>query len=132
MYISVKHSLIKNCLIYTAVTIFTAVFGAVYEHFSHEVYSYYMLYAFAIPLLLGVLPLLCFAVLQKEAPDGWSMRFYNSGTAALTVGSIFKGVLQIYGTTNRLAAVYPVLGLLLIFAGVIIYVIQNSAFGKPH
>ena len=33
--------------------IFIAVFGAIYEKFSHEVYSYYMIYAFMIPLCLG-------------------------------------------------------------------------------
>lgn len=126
MYISVKRALMKNCLIYTAATIFTALFGAVYEHFSHEVYSAFMQYAFAIPLLLGVLPLMCFAVLGKEAPDGWSMRIYNSGTAALTVGLIFEGALEIYGTTNRLVIVYPIVGFILIFLGIIIFVISRK------
>ena len=35
---------------------FLALFGAIYEIFSHEVYSYFMLYAFAIPLAMGLLP----------------------------------------------------------------------------
>ena len=43
---------------YVAVALFCALFGAVYEIFSHEVYSYPMIYAFAIPLAGGALPFL--------------------------------------------------------------------------
>ena len=42
--------------------LFCAVFGMIYEVFSHEVYSYYMIYAFVIPLLLGAL--------RVSSPDG--------------------------------------------------------------
>ena len=46
---------------YLAAALFCALFGAVYEIFSHEVYSYPMIYAFAIPLAGGALPFLAFA-----------------------------------------------------------------------
>ena len=42
---------------YIAAAVFTALFGAVYEFFSHQVYSMFMLLAFLVPLLGGVLPL---------------------------------------------------------------------------
>ena len=42
-----------------------ALFGAIYELFSHDVYSYYMIYAFAIPLLMGVLPYEAMLVFNK-------------------------------------------------------------------
>ena len=42
--------------VYLSVTVFSALFGAVYELFSHGVYSYCMIYAFAFPLLLGDIP----------------------------------------------------------------------------
>ena len=41
---------------YLVATVVTVAFGAVYEWFSFGVYSYYMIYAFAVPLLGGVLP----------------------------------------------------------------------------
>ncbi|MBR3245167.1 MAG: hypothetical protein IKN57_00260 [Parasporobacterium sp.] len=48
----------KTTLIYLIASIICAVFGAVYESFSHGVYSFFMIYAFAFPLLCGVLPFL--------------------------------------------------------------------------
>ena len=45
----------RTSLIYLIVSLFCALFGAVYEMFSHEVYSYYMIYAFAFPLIGGTL-----------------------------------------------------------------------------
>ena len=47
--------LLKTALIYAWVSSFFAFFGAVYEVFSHQVYSYFMIYAFAIPLGMGVI-----------------------------------------------------------------------------
>ena len=45
------------CICLTA-AVFCALFGAVYEVFSHGVFSFYMIYAFAIPLCLGTFPLM--------------------------------------------------------------------------
>ena len=86
--------------------LFCAVFGMIYEVFSHEVYSYFMIYAFAVPLVLGVLP--CALLLNaKKYPGKTAAALWNSGTAALSVGCAFRGALDIYGTTNRLLLVYP-------------------------
>ena len=41
---------------YLLAAVCCAAFGAIYECFSHGVYSYYMTYAFMIPLLAGALP----------------------------------------------------------------------------
>ena len=86
-----------------AATAFAA-FGAIYEHFGHGVYSYFMLYAFMVPLVLGVIPLLFF---KKRFPDR-ALGLWHCMIGTLTVGSIFQGVLEIYGTTNRMIMVYPV------------------------
>ena len=40
----------KTACVYLAVSAFCAVFGEVYEHFSHNVNSAYMVFAFAFPL----------------------------------------------------------------------------------
>ena len=99
--------------LYLVAAIFMALFGAIYEIFSHEVYSYYMIYAFALPLCLGVLPSLAIGIFDLMIPSPKAARFWAYGIATLTVGSAFKGVLDIYGTTNRLIYVYPIAGAIL-------------------
>ncbi len=115
----IRISDIKIIIIYTFVTIFTALFGAIYELFSHEVYSYYMIYAFAIPLIMGLTPfLICRFIMKKELPIV-SSYCWNCSIATLTIGSMFKGVLDIYGTTNRLIYVYPAASIILMIIGLV-------------
>ena len=102
---------------------FTAFCGAVYELFGHGVYSYYMLYAFAIPLVCGVLPNLIAAINGSPKPRKLPYNIYNSGVATLTVGCVYNGVLEIYGTTNRLIYIYLIVGVFLFFAGIIVHII---------
>ncbi len=101
---------LKNALGNALAAVITAIFGAVYEHFSHEVYSYYMIYAFAVPLIMGTIPYLLVGISDIRQPERLTINTYNSAVAAFTVGCVFKGVLDIYGTTNKLIIVYPVLG----------------------
>ena len=187
-------------LIYLAAALLCAFFGAVYERFSHEVYSYSMIYAFAVPLGLGALPLmLCGLLAKRESrrqedvpadrdvssyrymygdregsvkteeseqvqnadmlyryvpadravppvkdgpagdadrprifrlPGDFSLRMWNSGVAALTVGCIFRGVLEIYGTTNRLIAVYPAAAVILLAAGLVSFLMPAALIAK--
>jgi predicted membrane channel-forming protein YqfA (hemolysin III family) len=106
------------------VSLFCALFGAVYEQFSHGVYSNYMLYAFVIPLVGGTLAVfLLDFVSRKTMPGKTAFFLYSAGIAALTVGSIFEGALEIYGTTNKLIIVYPLVGLSLVFSSVVAYII---------
>ena len=111
---STSDTLLRRDLPYLlAGTVFLALFGAVYEHFSHGVYSYYMIYAFAVPLILGVVP--CVAALAYQAcPPPAPRRLWNAGIAVLSVGSVMRGVLDIYGTTNALIAVYGAVGCVLL------------------
>ncbi len=95
---------------YLLVTILCAVFGAVYELFSHGVFAYGMLYAFAVPLLGGLLPVLVMLKYRIKLPPGKSMLLWNFGISALTVGCLFHGALEIYGTTSRLTFVYWLIG----------------------
>ena len=101
---------------------FLALFGAVYELFSHEVYSYFMIYAFAVPLMLGVMPY-ALLLISRKVPGRAALNLWNSGIAALSVGCVFRGVLEIYGTTNSLGAVYPIVGSLLLTIGLIIGIV---------
>lgn len=96
-----------------AAAAFLLIFGCVYESFSHEVYSPWMVFAFCIPLMLGLVPLLAFTALFHRAPDGWAMMLWNWALCTWTAGSLLFGALAIYGITNRLLAIYPVAGAVL-------------------
>lgn len=111
----------RTGFVYLLISMFCVLFGAVYEYFSHEVYSYFMLYAFVFPLAGGALPFFAMAFCRIPMPDRASLNLYHSGIAALTTGSLFEGVLEIYGTTNRLVSVYWILGILFILTAIFIY-----------
>ena len=112
----------KLILIDLIAALFCALFGAVYEAFGHGVYSYGMLYAFAFPLALGVLPLYLIDVLHAPYPNKTLRSVWHAGIASLTVGSIVTGVLEIYGTTNPLTLVYWILGGVAVLTGIVGYV----------
>ncbi len=85
-----------------------------------------MLYAFIIPLAGGLLPVTLLMLTGKFRLTRSVRRFihiYDSGVATLTVGSILKGVLDIYGTTNRLIVFYAAFGSALLLLGGIGYMI---------
>ena len=107
-------------------SLFCMVFAAVYEDFSHQVYSGYMIFAFIIPLVGGALPFLMLALLGRRFPGRAAVNLYNSGIAALTVGSIMLGVLEIYGTTNGLTDVYWLAGGAFAAAGILLYIVEGE------
>ncbi len=104
--------------------LFCVLFGAVYELFSHGVYSYGMLYAFVFPLVLGVLPLLIITMLRAPYPNRFARGVCHAGIATLTVGSLVSGALEIYGTTNPLTLVYWIAGIALAVFGIAAYLVS--------
>ena len=105
---------------YWTASMFCLLFGCVYELFSNEVYSYFMLGAFLFPLLLGALPLFFMGKAKKPKIPPLVLRYiYHSGVATLTVGAIVQGVLDIYGTTNRFVYYYFIIGTVLFGISVI-------------
>ena len=122
--INSKKSL-KTALIYLLITIFCALFGAVYELYSHEVYSFFMIYAFAFPLVCGALPFAVLALLRtRKHPCSLARNLLHSGIGTLTVGSIVRGVLEIYGTTNQLSDYYWPVGAILYSLGIVVCILQ--------
>ena len=117
MYTS-ERDLKKSLLLNVIGTAFLALLGAIYELFSHEVYSYFMIYAFAIPLMLGALPC-ALLLIYKKNPPGSSLKLWNAGITTLAVGCAFRGALDIYGTTNLLVIAYPTVGAILLAAALI-------------
>ena len=95
-----------------------ALAGFVYELFSHGVYSLMMIYAFAFPLLLGALPFAVRALHAKKQLSDWCVRLLQWGIATLTVGCLFQGALEIYGTTSSFVQWYWVAGPLLVLGAI--------------
>ncbi len=116
--------LIKNAFIHLCVSMFCVLFGAIYEHYSHGVYSYYMIYSFVIPMALGSFLYFLLFLKRVKIPSSLSIQTWNAGIATLTMGSIFTGVVEIYGSTNRLSVVYPIVGIAFMVFAVIVYVIE--------
>ena len=113
----------KISKIYLGISAFCIIFAAIYEYFSHEVYSAFMIFAFLIPFLGGTVVFYTIKRFATSTMPGESLvSLYNCGIATLTVGSIFQGVLEIYGTTNSLVNVYLVVGAMLIISSVAIYI----------
>lgn len=114
----------RTSLIFLCISLFCGLFSAVYEQYSFGVYSNYMVYLFMFPLAGGVVPYAVFGLIPRApCPSPVSARLYNSGIAALTVGSCVKGVLDIYGTSSVYMPVYWMSGVLLAAAGLVLYIL---------
>ena len=123
-----RNAQLKTHLMFNvAGTIFLALFGAIYELFSHGVYSYHMIYAFGFPLIMGVL-LYAVLILKGKYPRRSFLNVWNTAIATFSLGSVFEGVLEIYGTSNPLVIVYPVAGGILLIIGLIMLARQIRLF----
>lgn len=112
MYTSVKQRK-KYILLHYFAAGFFALFGVVYKHFSHGVFSPFMVFAFTLPLFAGAILQSILLIARVKIPL-LALKLWNYAISLLTVGSIWKGVLDIYGTTNRLILFYPIFGGLLL------------------
>lgn len=108
-----KRRIMKN----TVFAAFCILFAAIYETCSHQVYSLFMIGAFLFPVLLGIVPDL---IRKKMGHTGneIALALQQCGIYTLTVGSIFRGILEIYGTTNSAGTVYWVAGIGLYVVGI--------------
>lgn len=121
----------KQMLIYLLISMFCYIFGRVYEMFSHNVYSSYMMDAYIIPLILGFLVSLMISIFKLKI-NRLSVNIYNAGVSTITVYSILRGVLEIYGTTNTLINIYLFIGVPLLIIGSIISIIESKREGKGY
>lgn len=116
------HSCGRTAFVYTLIAGFCAVLGMVYERFSHGVWSEAMVYAFLYPLLAGAIPFLALGLFAKRKLPGSGVQLvWHCGIATLTLGSILRGVIEIYGTANELTVCYGIAGWTLLAAGLILY-----------
>lgn len=112
--------------IYLLVTALCALSGGIYEIFSHGVWSGFMVYAFAFPMMLGAVPFGWLALTGRRLPHRWALRLHHAGVATLTLGSFMEGVLAIFGTANPLTMAYWAVGAMLILDGAVLSVIHRK------
>lgn len=115
----------KTAIRFLEFSISCIVFSVIYEAFSHQVYSGYMIGAFLFPLVGGFIPMVVFYKIKDLFfPNVFARYMYYSGIVTMTVGSIFQGVLDIYGTTNSLMAVYWCVGIGFVALGIGVWIIN--------
>ena len=96
---------------YLPASLVVLLFGAVYEYFSHGVWSAFMVYAFLFPLLFGRFFWETAAARDRKPKTPLLFLFAeNASVATLTVGFLVRGILEIYGTTNYLSPYYFIAG----------------------
>ena len=120
-----KKRILKRLNAYIAITAFIAIFGFVYEQFSHNVHSFFMWFAWLWSLGFGVgAYVLLYFLPVKRVPGMITECIYNLGVALLTAGSIYKGVIDIYGTTaDVMISTYFILGASFVGIGLFLYII---------
>ena len=130
MFTSEKHkkATLRTFYIYIGLTAFTALFGFVYEMFSHNVFSADMSFAWAwlLGFGVGVYALLTYLPIDK-VPGILTSSVYNFGVAMITVRSIFIGVIEIYGNKGiakeEILNAYLIISLIFLILGFISYAI---------
>lgn len=115
----------KQRKIYLIISIICLIFSLIYEHFSHEVYSFYMISAFLIPLILGSVVSTLLSM-KNIRVSRISNNLYNASVATFTIYFVMRGFLEIYGTTNSIINIYPIVGIILLVVSIILKVINRQ------
>jgi hypothetical protein len=125
---------LKTAWVYLAAAAFCILFDRVYALFGHGVQSAAMSRMFLYPLLGGAL---MFFLQWLFVPEPCRVRhyrllfnLYNSGLAALTVGSLLQGILEIAGTTSPYLVAFPVFGWTTLYAGLLFFLLNLLRNGR--
>ena len=94
----------------------------VYNHFSHGVHSPFMTYMFAWPLfLVGVPAGLLYWIDALPGPSLLASLFWNTGTAAVTVSSLLRGIFEIAGNSSVYQHMLMIAGFIMLGIGALLY-----------
>lgn len=104
---------------------FCGIFAAIYEHFSFGVYSDAMIFSFMPCLFSGLL--LVLTALGRRAPGKVFLELLTACVITMAVGMISAGVVEIYGTNNKLLYVYPVTAGVLLLLTIAAYFLPKRA-----
>ena len=133
-----KQILQKRLVKYLAISGFLAVFSAIYEAFSHQVYSAPMIFLFAIPLISGALPTIFSMKIPKlHIKNAWQNLIHIFAVATLTIGSALAGVFEIYGSANAFVIWYFVVGGVMLAASFAMWLmgflrLRHQSFGENN
>lgn len=89
-----------------------ALFALIYAQFSHGVYSPFMTFMFAIPLIGGFVPSVALALLKAKPLPRLSRQAWALTLASATVASCLRGIFDIAGTASPYLPIYLVAALL--------------------
>ena len=106
----------KTAKRYLGITLFCCLFSAVYEAFSHHVFSGWMIALPLYPAIMGVLP---FLLLRRRIP-GWSRQLWHCGVATVMAGSCLTGVFEIAGVHMPYTAAFLAMGSMLMMTAVVL------------
>lgn len=115
----------KTAIVYMTASLFTIAVNYIYSLFGHGEKSGFMTWMFLYPLLGGTLIFILSALLPEVTHrEGYRIFYnlYNSGIAALTVGSFMKGIFDIAGTSSRYVMAFSITGILFLLSGLVILV----------
>ena len=131
LYISDINYYKKQARIYLFLSIFTFIFSFIYELFSHNVYSLYMLLSPFSPLLLGTFInyILYFSNINIKFSK-LNVDIHNSFVLTLTLYMLLNGVLYIYGTTNKLLNYYIYILIFLLILNILVFMKNIICFKK--
>lgn len=91
--------------------LFCAVFTVIYELFSHGAYSPHMRGMLLFPLVgCGLIGLVCYLTPLWRYVGRWTFNFWNAAMGTLTLGFLFRGIVNISGRFTKVDRVYTVLG----------------------
>lgn len=105
-----------------------ALFAFIYAQFSHGVYSPFMTFMFAIPLLGGAAVALALHLAKAEAVPRLARQSWALALAALTIGSCLLGIFEIAGTSSPYLIAYPAIAV--VFAAIAVFALGFSRKNK--
>lgn len=93
---------------YLVAAVACAAFALIYAQFSHGVYSPFMTYMFAIPLVGGSAVALGLRLAHVRELSRGTRQAWALALSTLTVASCLRGVFDIAGTSSPLLIAYPI------------------------
>lgn len=91
---------------YAIASVACVLFTLIYAQFSHGVYSPFMTFMFAIPLVGGVLPALGLYLANAKPAPRATRQAWALAIASLTAASCLQGIFKIAGTDSIYLPVY--------------------------
>ena len=124
-------SLRKTAKTYGILTVFCGVFSFVYLQLSHGESSPFLIWLFAPPLLLGMVPALLMSRARADRqPKIAVRRIWNSAVATLICGMLVRSVINISGRYTDYDAIYWVAAGILFLAAMVRYFVRTTAVAR--